>query len=105
MLANRNLDDDLETVAPHGRIVIIGSRGRVEIDPRRAMTRDVTILGLSIPNATAKEIDDVYAWVSPRLADGTLVPVVRESIPLAEAPRAHELVMAAGALGKIVLAP
>ena len=32
MLANVNLDHDLTIVAPSGRIVVIGNRGRVEID-------------------------------------------------------------------------
>lgn len=36
MLANVNLDRDLLAVATGGRVVIIGSRGRVEIDPRNA---------------------------------------------------------------------
>src|SRR4051794_12471526 len=34
MAAHVNLDKDLTLLARHGRIVIIGSRGRVEIDPR-----------------------------------------------------------------------
>lgn len=37
MLANVNLDRDLGIVATGGRIVVIGSRGRIEIDPRGAM--------------------------------------------------------------------
>lgn len=105
MLADRNLDQDLLLVATRGRVVIIGSRGRIEIEPRRAMTGDVAIFGLSLPNATEAEIDEVYAFLLPRLSDGTLAPVVRETIPLGEAARAHGLVMAPGALGKIVLVP
>ena len=39
------------------------------------------------------------------LANGTLKPVVGREFPLADAARAHEAVMAAGAHGKIVLVP
>jgi NADPH2:quinone reductase len=39
MLANVNLDRDLEVLAFGGRVVVIGNRGRVEIDPRKAMGR------------------------------------------------------------------
>ena len=39
------------------------------------------------------------------LAAGLLRPVIREEVPFAEAPRAHERVMESGALGKLVLMP
>jgi NADPH2:quinone reductase len=103
MLADRNLDADLLCAASKGRIVVVGSRGRIEIEPRRAMTRDLTILGMSLPNATAEEIDAIHRAILPLFADGSLVPVVRTELPLAEAARAHELVLQPGALGKIVL--
>src|SRR5678815_1797626 len=40
MLANVNLGNDLTILAKGGRVVIIGSRGRVEINPRDTMQRD-----------------------------------------------------------------
>ena len=52
MLANVNLDRDLDVLAPHGRVVVIGNRGRVEIDPRKTMARDAAILGMTLFNAT-----------------------------------------------------
>jgi len=45
LLANVNLEKDLTILAPHGRIAVIGSRGRIEIDPREAMSRDADIRG------------------------------------------------------------
>src|SRR5437762_10243412 len=50
MLANVNLGRDLTILAKRGRVVIIGSRGRVEIDPRDAMQRDADVRGMAIPN-------------------------------------------------------
>ena len=47
MLANVNLGKDLGLLAPQGRVVVIGSRGRVEIDPRDTMQRDADIRGMS----------------------------------------------------------
>jgi len=52
MLANVNLDRDLTALAKRGRVVVIGSRGQVEIDPRQAMARAASILGMSLYNAT-----------------------------------------------------
>src|SRR5437763_2003796 len=51
MLANVNLAKDLTVLAPRGRVVVIGNRGAIEINPRDAMGRDATILGMSLFNA------------------------------------------------------
>lgn len=105
MLANVNLDRDLDLLAFRGRIVIIGNRGRVEIDPRKAMGKDAAILGMTVFNTTADEMREIHAGIVAGLASGTLKPVTGKTLPLAEAARAHELVMQPGALGKIVLIP
>jgi NADPH2:quinone reductase len=105
MLANVNLANDLTLVAKGGRIVVIGSRGTIEINPRNAMARDAAILGMTLMNATEAETASIHAALTAGLANGTLRPIVREELPLAEAPRAHEAVMEPGAFGKIVLVP
>jgi len=104
MLADRNLEADLGIAAKYGRIVIVGSRGRIEIEPRKAMTNELTVLGMSLPNASADEISEIHRALGVMFADGTLTPLIGEEIPLAEAARAHERVMKPGAYGKIVLA-
>jgi len=104
MLANVNLDADLTLVAPRGRVVVVGNRGRVEIDPRRAMTREITILGMSLFNASDQELASIHAALVAALDNGTLAPVVARELPLEDASRAHVAVMEPGALGKIVLA-
>src|SRR6266545_51630 len=45
MAAHVNLDRDLGLLAKLGRVVVVGNRGRVEIDARQAMGRDAAILG------------------------------------------------------------
>ena len=103
MLANINLPKDLGALAQDGRVVIIGSRGPVEIDPRLTMVKNLSILGMSLSNATETETARLHAALGAGLANGTLVPVVAQEFPLADAPRAHEAIMASGAHGKIVL--
>ena len=56
MLANVNLDHDLEVLALRGRVMVVGNRGRVEIDPRKMMSKDGTILGMTMFNATAEDL-------------------------------------------------
>lgn len=105
ILANVNLGKDLTVLAQGGRVVVIGSRGTVEINPRDAMARDAAILGMILNNATPAELAGIHAALVAGLRNGTLRPVVGRSFPMAEAARAHEAVMAPGALGKVVLIP
>ena len=105
MLANVNLARDLGLLAKHGRVVVIGNRGKIEIDPRAAMTRDLSILGMTVFNTSDEDRASIHAALVAGLENGTLRPVVGKEMPLAEAARAHELVLEPGALGKIVLIP
>jgi len=105
MLANVNLGQDLPALARNGRVVIIGSRGTVEINPRDAMSSDATILGMVLANATEDERERIYAAICDGLKMGTLNPVVGKEFPLERASEAHEAIMMPGALGKIVLRP
>lgn len=103
MLANRNLDTDLSLLANHGRVVVVGNRGRVEIDPRQTMARESTILGVSLWHASDLELREVHLQMASDLAGGRLTPVVGRSFPLGEAAQAHREILAGGARGKIVL--
>jgi NADPH2:quinone reductase len=105
MLANVNLDKDLGLLARFGRVVVVGNRGRVEIDPRQTMGRDAAILGMTLMNANAEERARIHAAIGAGLANGSLRPVVGREFPLKDAPAAHAAVMQPGAYGKIVLVP
>jgi len=105
MLANANLGKDLQILAMGGRVVVIGSRGTAEINPRDAMGRDASILAMSLFNASERELASIHAALVAGLESGALRPVVGQELPLAEASRAHQKVMEPGAYGKIVLVP
>jgi len=105
MLANVNLGRDLKVLAPRGRVVVIGSRGKVEIDPRDTMGKNADIRGMSLLYATEQEVSAVHSALVAGLENGTLRPIIGQKIPLADAARAHEEVMKPGSYGKIVLVP
>ena len=103
MLANVNLGHDLKLLAVHGRVVVIGSRGDVAITPRDLMTRRGSIHAFTLWGITEAEENEIHAGLISGLANGTLRPIVRKELPLAEAPRAHKEILEPGAFGKIVL--
>jgi NADPH2:quinone reductase len=105
MLANVNLGKDLNILAPAGRVVVIGSRGTVEIDPRATMGKDAAILGMSLLIAPAADLARIHAALVAGLENGTLRPPVGREMSLADAAAAHRAVMEPGAYGKIVLLP
>ncbi len=105
MLANVNLANDLKVLAERGRVVVIGSRGEVTIDPRDTMKRNADIRGMTLLTVSDEEISSVEAALVKGLKNGSLRPVVGKEIPMAEVARAHEEVMKPGAYGKIVLIP
>ena len=103
MLANVNLGHDLKLLARRGRVVVIGSRGDVQINPRDLMSRQAVVTGMVLWDTPEDEARVIYRALETGLRDGTLRPIIAKEIPLADAPKAHQLVLEAGALGKIVL--
>jgi NADPH:quinone reductase len=105
MLANENLAHDLKLLAPNGRVVIIGNRGEITINPRDLMQRRASARGFTLWAITPAEEADIHAGLIAGLENGTLRPVVGKELPLAEAVRAHKEILEPGAAGKIVLIP
>jgi NADPH2:quinone reductase len=105
MLANVNLVRDLEMIAMRGRVVIVGNRGALEINPRSIMSKDAMVIGLTNWNATPRELAAAHAAIIAGMKRCGFKPEVGREMPLADAPRAHEAVMKPGAYGKIVLIP
>ena len=100
-----NLGWDLTALAPEGRVVVVGSRGRVEVDARDLMMAEGSVIGVFLNNATPDELLEAHAAVAEGLRSGTVRPVVGRELPLEEAPRAHGILTERPALGKMVLVP
>jgi NADPH2:quinone reductase len=105
MLANVNLAHDLKLLATRGRVIIIGNRGEVTINPRDLMLHKASVHGFTMWGITEAETEEIHAGIGAGLANGTLRPVVGKELPLSEAARAHKEILDPGAAGKIVLIP
>ena len=105
MAAHVNLAKDLTVLAKNGRVVVVGNRGSIEINPRETMGRDADIRGMTLMNATDEDLRGIHAAIVAGLENGTLRPIIGKEMPLADASKAHVAVLEAGAYGKIVLIP
>jgi len=103
LLANVNLGKDLPMLATGGRVIVVGSRGPVEINPRDLMSRNADIRGVMLTALPPAIVAETHRALGESLERGTLRPVVARTYPLVEAPQAHAAVMSPGAIGKIVL--
>jgi len=105
MLANVNLATDLKLLALRGRTIVIGNRGEITINPRELMSRRASIRAFTLWAATESETAEIHAAIAAGLENSTLRPIVGKELPLKDAAKAHQDVLAPGAFGKIVLVP
>jgi NADPH2:quinone reductase len=105
MSADKNLASDLDSIARGGRIVTIGSHGKIEIEPRLLMSKESEIIGLMLFGATDKEHRQMYSAIVAAMEAGTFHPVVGMELKLADAAKAHKEVVSSHSHGKIVLIP
>jgi NADPH2:quinone reductase len=106
MVANVNLGKDIKLLNKSGRVVIVGNRGEVTINPRDLMRCEGSIHGMVGPG-TPEEREEIDAAIQQGLESGQLKPVVSEIYNLASIAGAHEEVIShsRGTRGKIVVNP
>jgi NADPH:quinone reductase len=105
MLANVNLAADMDLAAKFGRIIVIGNRGEITINPRVAMMKELDIRGIALWNTTSEQVRPMMEDILAGVAEGAVRPIIGREMPLAEAAAAHVAVLEPGAHGKIVLIP
>jgi NADPH:quinone reductase len=103
MAAHINLATDLKLLAHEGRVIVIGNRGEITINPRDLMSRRASARGFTLWAATQSEVADIHAAIAAGLGNGTLRPVVGKEFPLKDAGLAHQELVAPGSAGKVVL--
>ncbi|WP_281648837.1 NADPH:quinone reductase [Parendozoicomonas sp. Alg238-R29] len=103
MLANVNLGHDLSALSSGGRVVVVGSKGTVTINPRDLMKRDADIRGMSLFNTSPAEMKAVHSALYAGLASGSLKPSIARTFSLVELGEAHTTVLKPGSTGNIVI--
>ena len=111
IMGAKYLDRNVKALAKDGRLVIIGLQGGVKGDLTIARLLNkrgsIHATGLRYRDRAdkARIVADTEDTVWPMVAEGLIRPTVHETMPLAEAARAHELLDSGEVTGKIVLVP
>lgn len=105
MLANKNLSADLDLLAVAGRVVIVGSRGVIEIDPRATMAKETEVRGFALASASRDDLLVTHGAIYKALEQGSYQAKIAMRLDLSDAAKAHQQVMEDGNCGKIVLIP
>ena len=100
---------NLAALATEGRLVIIGRQGgnRAELDLGLLQSKRASIHATTLRNQPVAEKSGIVAGVIdqvwPLVSAGTVMPVIHERVPMAEAARAHRLLEEGGHTGKVLL--
>uniref|UniRef100_A0A7S4PBH3 Enoyl reductase (ER) domain-containing protein n=1 Tax=Paramoeba aestuarina TaxID=180227 RepID=A0A7S4PBH3_9EUKA len=105
MLANVNLDTDINLLRRGGVVLVVGNRGTVEINPRGLMGREADIRGVALSLSSPEERKEIDDAIQDGLQRGALKPVIGEERKLADVSQAHVDILTTRRLGKMVLVP
>jgi putative PIG3 family NAD(P)H quinone oxidoreductase len=103
------LDRNIDALARHGRIVVIGLQGgrKGEINLAGLMAKRGTICGSMLRSRPHDEkaaiVRGVRDEVWPLIESGAIKPVIDRRLPMSQAAEAHRIVEASEHLGKVVL--
>jgi putative PIG3 family NAD(P)H quinone oxidoreductase len=109
LVGGKYLEVDVAAAAPHARIMIVGviAGARATLDMLALMSKRALVRGTVLRSRPSHEkaaaMHAFAGQVLPLLAAGSVRPVIEETVSLAEAERAYDLLAGDTAFGKIVL--
>jgi len=103
-LANINLGHDLQMLAEHARVMVVGCRGGVNINPRHLMLPEASIRGVALGTSTPPEWAEMGAAIVAGIESGWVNPVINKEYTMDEVQQVHyDIIHSKGAKGKLVL--
>jgi putative PIG3 family NAD(P)H quinone oxidoreductase len=109
MVGGPYLADNIGLLREDGRLVLIAALGgaKAEINLGQVFVKRLTVTGSTLRNRSPQEKGRIARAlrqnVWPLMERGALAPVVQASFPLADAAKAHEILEANQAMGKLAL--
>ncbi|WP_370288906.1 NAD(P)H-quinone oxidoreductase [Nocardioides sp.] len=102
---------NVDVLADEGRLVVIGMQGgsKAELNLGALLAKRGAVIATALRSrpldGKARICASVVEHVWPLVADGSIVPVVSATLPLAEVAEAHRLVESSESVGKVLLTP
>jgi len=103
-LANINLGHDVQMLKEKARVMVVGCRGGVNINPRHLMMPEASISGVALGTTTPKEWAQMGAAIVAGIESGWVNPVINKEYTMDEVQQVHyDIIHSKGAKGKLVL--
>jgi len=103
-LANINLGHDLQMMKEGARVMIVGCRGAVSINPRHLMAPEASIQGVALGSTAPSQWAEMGAAIVAGIEAGWVAPVINKEYNLEQAALVHhDIIHSNGAKGKLVL--
>jgi putative PIG3 family NAD(P)H quinone oxidoreductase len=103
------LAPNLRSLAPDGRLVVIGLQGGVksEVDLGRMLSKRLTVYGTTLRSrsnaAKGRIVEAVVSHLWPAIGRGQIRPVIDRTLPLRDVAQAHQALERGETVGKVVL--
>jgi putative PIG3 family NAD(P)H quinone oxidoreductase len=103
------LERNVETLAPDGRLVVIGMQGgtRAELDLNALLRKRASLHATTLRSRPSEQKARICAAVErdvwPLVQSGQVRPVIGERFPISDVAAAHRLVADSGHVGKVLL--
>merc|ERR1712133_251334 len=103
-LANINLGHDIQMIKEGARVMIVGCRGAVSINPRHLMLPEASIQGVALGSTSPAQWAEMGAAIVAGIEAGWVNPVINKEYNMEEAAQVHhDIIHSKGAKGKLVL--
>jgi len=103
-LANINLAHDIQMIKKNGRVMVVGCRGTVTINPRNLMLTEASIRGVALGNSTTADYREMGCAMVAGIEAGWVNPVINREYSMEEVQQVHfDIVHSKGAKGKLVI--
>jgi len=103
-LANINLGHDVQMLKEKARVMVVGCRGGVNINPRHLMMPEASITGVALGTTSPQEWARMGAAIVAGIESGWVNPVINKEYAMDEVQQVHyDIIHSKGAKGKLVL--
>ena len=105
MLANVNLANDIQILKwKKGRVMVVGNRGDIEINPRFLMAKETSITGVTLFTSDQDDFNLMYSHLNALIKQKIVKPVMGKIYSIQEANTAqNDVINNSGTTGRLTL--